>query len=198
MQKTPFETQVEDAAQKAGGLLRSRYGLWTLGFISFVESALPAPLVTDPFLVAYVLVKRAAVWRGLIVTLLTSVLGGLFAYAAAFWFYDTLAAPYLQGAAAEQFFSIAERFQEGTFLMTILGAVTPIPYTFVALAAGFVKADVLAFIAASLLGRGFRYGVLAWLSYRYGQQALALARRQLLLVSVLLFAVAIIYFYLKF
>ncbi len=191
----PFEDQLEEAAEKASGILRSRFGLWALGGISFAESALPVPFITDPFLVAYILADRKAAWRGLMVTVMTSVLGGIFAYALAFLFYDFIAARYLTGHLAEEFAWIAGEFDKGTFVITMIGAVTPVPYTLVAMGAGFMKASIPIFILSSIIGRFIRYAIVAWLTYVYGQQALDMAKRHILWASAVCFALAFIYFF---
>jgi len=77
MDKNALETQIEDAAVQAGGLLRSQYGLWALAGISFIESALPVPIITDPFLIAYILADKKSVYKGVVVTLVASILGGV-------------------------------------------------------------------------------------------------------------------------
>jgi len=195
IKKAPFEEHVEEAAEKAGGLLRSRFGIWALGSISFVESALPVPFITDPFLIAYILADRQAVWRGLLVTVVTSVIGGIFAYALAFMFYEFLAYQFLTGKLAEEFAWIAKEFDKGTFVITILGAVTPVPYTLVAMAAGFMKANIPIFIFASIVGRFVRYAIIAWFTYAYGQQALEMAKQHLLWASIACFALAFVYFF---
>ena len=194
LEKTQFEAKVEDAASKARSVLRSRYGLWALGAISFVESALVVPIVTDPFMVAYILADKTAALRGVLLTLGMSVLGGVFAYAVAFLFYEFLAAQYLTGPIGDQFQHIAAEFNNGTLVITLLGAITPIPYTLVAMAAGFVRADLLVFIIGSVIGRGFRYGLVGWLTYQYGDRALEIARRQLMFVSVVAITAALVYF----
>ena len=188
-----IESQVEEAAQQATGFLRSRFGLWALAGISFVESALPIPIVTDPFMVAYILANKASTVRAVFVTLLASLLGGLFAYAIAFLFYEFIVASYLHGAVGEQFYAVIDEFQKGVFWVTIAGAVTPIPYTLVALGAGFMKANPLVFIAGTLVGRGGRYVLVGYLTHRFGERALAIARRHLLLVSALFFLGALVY-----
>lgn len=188
-----IESQVEEAAVQAKGFLQSRFGLWALGGISFVESALPVPIVTDPFLVAYILANKAAAVRGVVVTTLLSLIGGLFAYAIAFLFYEFIVATYLHGAVGEQFYAVVDEFQKGVFWVTIAGAVTPIPYTLVALGAGFMKANPLMFILGTIVGRGGRYILVGYLTHRFGEQALAIARKHLLVVSLVFFAVAALY-----
>jgi membrane protein YqaA with SNARE-associated domain len=193
IQKTVLETRVEDAAVQAGGLLRSRYGLWMIAGISFVESALIVPLITDPFLVAYILTNKERVYRGIIVTTLASIAGGLFSYAVAFLFYEYIVEQYLTGALGEQFFTIVESFNDGVFWITLAGAVTPIPYTLVSLGAGFMKASLFTFLLASLIGRGGRYMLVGLLTYHFGDRALAIARRNILFISAAFLVLAVLY-----
>jgi membrane protein YqaA with SNARE-associated domain len=194
-QKTALETQVEEAAVQAGGLLRSRFGLWAIAGISFVESALLVPIITDPFMVAYILANRARAVRGVVVTTASSLAGGLFAYAFAFLFYEYIAAQYLNGSLQNEFDVIVTGFQEGVFWVTLAGAVTPIPYTLVAFGAGFTEASVLLFLLASLIGRGGRYALVGYLTYHFGERALAIARRNLIFASVVILVLALIYFF---
>lgn len=196
MQQTIIEKQMEEAAGRAGGLLRSRFGIWALAVISFFESALPVPLLTDPFLVAYILADKSAMVRGVIVTTIFSVLGGVFAYVLALSFYEFIVTQYLVGATGEQFYAIVEEFKKETFVMTFLGALTPIPYTLVALAAGFVQGNILLFIVASTIGRGLRYAIVGALTYKFGERALAMARKQILLLSLACFILVAVYIFL--
>ena len=197
MEKLAIETQVEEVAQQAGSLLRSRYALWILASISFVESALPVPFITDPFLIAYIIADRKVAYKAVLVTLFASVLGGVCAYILAFSFYEFIANNYLSGITGEQFTSIIEKLREGTFIMTILGAVTPIPYTLVAYGVGFIKGSLFLFILASILGRGFRYALVGFLTYIFGQRAVDLIRKKLISISVFIIVIAIIYFVFK-
>ena len=197
MDKNALETQIEDAAVQAGGLLRSQYGLWALAGISFIESALPVPIITDPFLIAYILADKKSVYKGVVVTLVASILGGVVSYIVAFSFYEFIVAQYMVGGLADQFNAIVPKLREGTFIMTILGAVTPIPYTLVAFGAGFVKGSLLVFIIASIIGRGGRYVLVGAVTYYFGKQAIDFVRKKILFISVVLTFVAVLYFFLK-
>ena len=197
MEKLAIETHVEEAAQQAGGLLRSRYGLWALAGLSFTESALPVPIVTDPFLIAYILADKKSMYKGVFVTLAASVLGGIFAYALAFSFYEVIAERYLVGVIGEQFYTIVDQLQGGTFVVTLLGAITPIPYTLVAFGAGFVKGNFILFLIASILGRGVRYALVGWATYMFGETALAMIRRRMMFISLVCIVAAGIYFFLQ-
>ena len=177
-----FEYHLREAARKASDLLRSRYGLSFLGMVSFVESALPVPLITDPFLVAYLLAVRSRVVAAVVVTTAASLLGGLLAYLGAVYFTE-VTLTFLTPSMAADFYAVTDRFRDDTLWLAIVGAITPLPYTIVAMAAGAIKGDLLFFLLGSLLGRGFRYALLAALTVRYGDRALRLAERHLFLAT---------------
>jgi membrane protein YqaA with SNARE-associated domain len=141
------------------------------------------PIITDPFMVAYIVLNRARTFVAVIVTTATSVLGGLAAYFMARFFSD-LVMPWLGPETLTYFEQLAVQIQNEIFVLTILGAVTPIPFTLVCLAAGFVSGNVWVFIIASILGRGFRYGVVGYLTYRFGAQATAHIKRNVRFATV--------------
>lgn len=178
-----FEANIERAARRTGGVLQSRYGLWGLAVISFTEAALVIPLITDPFLVVYMLANRTMPMRAVFVTACASVLGGIAAYAMAYAFFDLIAAQFLTGVAGEEFQQVAGGFQNNTFVLTFIGAFTPIPYTIIALAVGFVKGSFLAFVLASIVGRGGRYAIVGYFVHRFGPGALEFARPRIAVIT---------------
>jgi len=175
---------------------RSPYGLWGLGFISFIESALMVPIITDPFLVAYIIAHKKKAIVGVVFTTLASVLGGITAYVFAVGFFDMMA-PFLSTGHIEQVYSFAERFQEGTFILTLLGAITPVPYTLVALAAGFVHGNFILFVLATVIGRGLRYVLVGYLTYYFGERGMVLIKKNLFWTSIILFAAVATYILIK-
>lgn len=163
---------------------RSPYGLLGLGLVSFLESALPVPIVTDPFLVVYILANRAQAMAAVVITTVTSVLGGLVAYVLAFWFGSFLLS-FLGPNSLQEFYGLADRVGQETFLLTILATLTPVPYTIVAVAVGVVKGNVIAFILGSLIGQGLRYALVGYITYRYGPRIIEEFRRHTLLISII-------------
>jgi membrane protein YqaA with SNARE-associated domain len=163
--------------------LKTKWGLWGLGFISFWESALPIPILTDPFLVIYILANQRKALMSVLVTTLTSVGGGLAAYFAARAVKEPILSLFNEEFVA-QFNEIAIKMQAETFAISILGAVTPVPYTTVALAAGFVEGNVWLFILASVIGRGARYAVVAYVAYKVGIISNGASKRALLFLSL--------------
>lgn len=184
-----LETQSVGRAQR---IMQSRSGIWIISMISFVESALPIPLLTDPFLAAGILLNRTKTINIIVVATIASVLGGLFAYASAALFFDILVS-FLSSDMANQLHSIIANNDGNTLVLTIVGAVTPIPYTLVAWAVAVIKGNLLVFILASVLGRGARYVIVGYCTYHFGPAALTYARKYLAITSLIILVGAILY-----
>jgi membrane protein YqaA with SNARE-associated domain len=193
---TKLEQQILELAKRMAGLFQSRFGLWMLGIISFAESALPLPFITDPFLVTYVLVNKAKFWSGVLVTTFSSVLGGFLAYLAGYYATDFVLS-LLGESTQEEFFSLINTFQDETLLLAIVGAITPIPFTLVAVAAGVIQGNVLLFVAGTIIGRLFRYYLVAYFTRKFGEQALKVAEKNLRTTSVVIIILAVAYLFYK-
>ncbi len=191
-----FDQHIERATNKASDLIKSRYGLWFLGILSFAESALLVPIITDPFMVAYILVHRTRAIATVAVTILTSVLGGFIAYITAAFFID-LIMPLLSLEAVTVFQDMIQRFHNDTFLLAFLGAVTPLPFTLAALAAGTIKGNILFFLLGSLAGRTLRYGIVGYLTYHLGDHAVGLIRKNIVIISILTILATVMYIWFK-
>lgn len=184
-----------DTVLKAQRVMRSRYGTSILAIISFLESFLPLPILTDPFLMAAIMVDRARTWRLVFVTMVSSVAGGFCAYLVAVWFRDVL---FLllneETIAAINSFAVEG---QGAFLLTIIGAITPVPYTVIAWAVALSAGNPMMFILGSVVGRSIRYGIVGWCTYKFGPLAVRYAKRSILWTSVVTFVLFGIYVWLK-
>lgn len=183
-------------AQKAQEMMRSRFGIGLLATISFVESLLPVPIITDPFLAAAIMVNRTRVRLLIAITLISSVLGGFFAYLVAVFFREIL----LSALSPEMLTSLqtfVSGEEQSTLLLTIIGAVTPIPYTIIAWTIALTEGNPAVFILGSIIGRGFRYGIVGWCTIKFGSAALAYAKRSIFISSLIIFLCAGLYIWLK-
>lgn len=180
-----YETYIAKLGRLASRAFQSRYGLWFLGATSFVESVLVIPLISDPFLVGYILSNRTKVYRAVFVTTLTSVAGGVVAYLAAAFVIEIFLNTFTS-VSPEELHQMTQHFETGTFLITLIGALTPVPYTVVAIAAGSVQANLFVFIAASFVGRGSRYVLVGAITYLIGPRALPLIQRYIRVLTVVL------------
>jgi membrane protein YqaA with SNARE-associated domain len=185
-----------DTAGKAQQLMRSKYGLSLLALVSLLESFLPLPILTDPFLMAAIMVNRTRVWSLVFFAMISSVIGGFLAYLVALLFRELLLSSLTPDMLATLESLVAGEAQ-GTFILTILGAVSPVPYTIIAWAVALTAGNPLVFILGSVVGRTFRYGVVGWCTYKFGPVAWAYAKRSLLLTSAVIFIVAGLYVWTK-
>ncbi len=201
----PLEQKIEEKVEgvlqassvtKAKQLLRSRYGTAILAGISFIESALPVPILTDPFLAAAILINRSKASSLVVITTISSVIGGITAFAMAAFFFDLIQG-WMTPALAEEFNVLVNSNGSSAFVLTLVGAVTPVPYTLVAWVVSVIKGSLGAFIIASVLGRGFRYAVVGYATYRFGPQAVSYAKRYLGVTSVIVIILAALYIWLK-
>jgi membrane protein YqaA with SNARE-associated domain len=196
LDQTVEEILATNTVSRAQALMASHKGLWLVAVISFVESATPIPVVTDPFMMAAILLNRASYLRIILITSFASVLGGVAAYYTAYYFVDFLL-QFFSPDAAFEIARTAANTQENTFVLTLIGAFTPVPYTFTAWAVGVLQGGIVPFIAASVLGRGGRYLIGGWLTYRFGQQAVSRAKRSIGITSIILLVLAAVFVWYK-
>ena len=93
----------------------------------------------------------------------------------------------------EEFQSLITGNEANTFVLTIVGAATPIPYTIVAWVVAVIEGNLWVFIGASILGRGLRYTIVGWSIYKFGPTAIAYAKRYLGLTSILILILVALY-----
>ena len=147
----------------------STRGEWWLGALSFAEATF-FPIPPDVLLAA-ILFSGATRWvRLAAITTLTSVLGALVGYGIGAFAFDTIGAPLvssygLSGALVR----VGELFSENAFWALFISAFTPIPFKVFTIAGGFFRIALLPFLIASLLGRGLRFVLVAWLTHRFGR-----------------------------
>lgn len=145
---------------------------WWLGAYSFFETIL-IPFPTDVFLAVMVHTNRArAVWVT-VWTTLTSLAAAIVGYAIAYGAYETLGQPLAaQLGIADQVVEVARTFDTYTFAATFIGAFSPIPFAPIILAAGLLKANVVVFIVATVLGRGLRFSIVSFITVFFGVSVL--------------------------
>jgi membrane protein YqaA with SNARE-associated domain len=132
----------------------------------------------------------------IMVTLVSSVVGGVCAFIMARYFFNLLEAM-MTGNMLEQFQSLILMDSSNTLLVTLVGAITPIPYTITAWVVAVGEGSLLLFIAASTAGRGFRYGIVGICTYWFGPRALTYARRSLGITTVAVAILVGLYVWLK-
>jgi membrane protein YqaA with SNARE-associated domain len=110
----------------------------------------------------------------------TSVLGGLLGYAIGALLYDSvglwLMSLYGYGDKVEAF---REAYNQYGAWIILLKGVTPIPYKIVTITSGFAGYNLFWFVVLSMITRGARFFLLAFLLHRYGPRAKVLIEERL-------------------
>jgi membrane protein YqaA with SNARE-associated domain len=169
-----------NAPAKKPGIIRRMYN-WTLGWadhphalpilfaISFIESSF-FPIPPDVLLIALCFSKpqkwaKLALW-----CTIGSVLGGVFGWWIGHALYDPVGVRIINIFDPERhaWGRVEEWYKEYGFLGILIAAITPIPYKVFTIASGFLHYSLPMLIVASIIGRGFRFFLVAWLIHHYG------------------------------
>ena len=167
-----------------------RHAVWIMGAISFAESSF-FPVPPDIMLIPMALAKPQRAYALALWCTLSSVAGGLVGYAIGALLYDSVGAWLIQlyGYADKMETFRAAYAQWGAWIILLKG-LTPIPYKIVTITSGFAGYNLGLFIIFSIIARGMRFFLLAFLLHRYGARARVVVEHRLgLWVSI---AVAII------
>ena len=165
-----------------------------LGFISMIESII-FPLPVDPFLAGLTLAVPKKAFRFALICTIGSVIGGVIG-----WFLGYLIGPsienlflYFPWFTEEKFNAVKFAYKENGMLIIFLGAFTPLPYKIITITSGIAEVNIIAFVLMSILGRGIRFFIVAYLVKFFGKPALLFLQKHLLISSSIL-GIAIIFF----
>ena len=163
----------------------SKYALYWLAAFSFIESSF-FPIPPDIMLIPMILATPRKAWKIAGVCTLASVIGAYLGYVIGFYFFELIAEPLLS------FYGYLEKFNEFKNLYTEYGAwivfgagITPFPYKIITIASGVVHLNLLVFTIASILARGLRFFLIAWLLKTYGERMKEFIEKNLGWLSVL-------------
>jgi membrane protein YqaA with SNARE-associated domain len=171
------------------------YATWLLAFISFIESSF-FPIPPDTMLIPMSLARPDRAYFFAHVCTVSSVLGGMLGYAIGALLYDSVGAwligLYGYGDKVEAFRAAYANW--GTWIILLKG-LTPIPYKIVTITSGFAGYSFVMFVALSVVARGARFYMLAFILHRYGPQAREIIEKRLgfwVLVSVIIIVIGIV------
>ena len=178
-------------------LAANKNALFFLFVVAFAESSF-FPIPPDIMLIPMVLAAPAKAYRIALVATLASVIGGYFGYFIGVYGYDLIARPILSFYGYTQQFEVFKGYYHQWGAWIVFGAgLTPFPYKVVTIASGAVHLDLAVFTVASVLSRGGRFFLVAWLLKKYGAPMKMfidrhLGKRSVLFVVLLLGGFALI------
>ena len=172
------------------------YAGTALFLLAFAEASF-FPIPPDLLLIALCLSVPLRSLRYALLATCGSVMGGVLGYGigaglwslAADWFFT-----YIPGFSPQLFERVGALFARYDFWTVFAAGFTPIPYKVFTIASGAFGINLPIFIVASVVSRGLRFYLVAWLLKRYGEQARLFIEKYFNLLSwlVLVFIIVIL------
>ena len=188
--KTKINLLIEKAKYNATQPLADK----VLGFISFIESII-FPIPVDPFLAGLTLAVPKKALKFALFCTIGSMVGGVVGWSLGYFIGPSienilLNIPWFTEA---KFNAVKSAYNENGMLIIFLGAFTPLPYKIITITSGMAGINIISFILMSLVGRGIRFFIVAYITKIFGMPALLFLKKHLLLSSSIL-GIAIIIF----
>ncbi len=160
--------------------------------VSFFDSFI-SPVPPDPFLALITILKPQKWLKFVFYTTLLGLIGGTVGYLGGFYLFQTY------GERLVNFYDIHEElqtlkvtFDNHAFTAIFLAAFTPIPYQIFTVAGGIFKINYFVFIFASMMGRGLRFFIVAFImkfiGENFGKLILKYLNLILLIVGIVILA----------
>ena len=188
--KNKINLLIEKAKQNAAKSIAEKI----VGFISLIESII-FPIPVDPFLAGLTLAAPKKAFKFALFCTIGSVIGGVVG-----WLLGYFIGPSIENILLnipwftnEKFIAVKSAYNENGMLIIFLGAFTPLPYKIITITSGMAGINVIGFVLMSLIGRGIRFFIVAYLTKIFGMPALLFLQKHLLISSSIL-GIAIILF----
>ena len=165
MFQTLYKKCLELAAHKSSNFY--------LGLVSFVESSF-FPIPPDAMIIPMVIAKKKEYLKIFLIASIFSVFGGIFGYLIGYLFFDL--AMYVI-----EFYGYQDKVENLKLTMSqgsgflawlsilFLAGFTPLPYKAFTISSGLIAFNLPVFIIVSLISRGLRFFIVAYLSYKFGE-----------------------------
>lgn len=174
----------DKAQQYFERLNESRYALWVLAVMSFLETIIvpiPIELVLIPFMAA----NRDRIWRIATVAMAGCIAGAVLGYGVGYVLFESVGQWFIGTFGHEQTYeSYRAFFDDYGFLAVVTVGILPIPFQLAMITAGMASYPLTLFLLATVIARGLRYYGLAWLVRRYGDKARSLWEDHAVLTSI--------------
>mgnify|MGYP003585818759 CR=1 FL=1 len=156
---------------------QSKYGPAVLFILAFIESIF-FPIPPDILLIALALGASGKAFKYAFICTVGSVLGAFVGYYIGHVLWLTYAGEFspfanffftnIPGFTVDLYESIKNLFVEWDFWVIFTAGFTPIPYKVFTISAGAFEINLAMFAIASLVSRGARFFLIAWLIWKYG------------------------------
>ena len=162
-----------------------KYAIPVLFFISFIESSF-FPIPPDVLLMAICFAKPKKWFRAAFWCTVSSVLGGIFGWYIGWGLWETVGRPIVDFYHGQEIMDrVRDLYNTYGFWGVLIAAVTPIPYKVFTIASGVFQYDLAQLAIASVIGRGFRFFLVAGLIRAFGTKVRAFIETRLEICLIL-------------
>ena len=171
-----------------------------LGLVSFIESFI-FPIPPDVLIIPMTIAKKQEWIKIALIATIGSVLGACLGYFIGYVFFNEIGIKIFELYGVDNTSFLKDKISsEGGVVawMTILAIAgfSPIPFKLLTITSGFVHFNLLYFIIVSLITRGSRFFIIAFLIGNFGSAMKKIIEKKLLKVSMVLSIILIIFAYL--
>ena len=134
-----------------------------LALLSFSESVI-FPIPPDVMLAPMAMTQPDKAWRLALLTTVSSAAGGVLGYFLGFWAFETVVLPAVETMGYEsKLDTVKSWFATWGFWIVFIAGFSPIPYKLFTVTAGVMQIAFFPFLLASVISRGLRFYLVAWL-----------------------------------
>ena len=171
-----------------------------LGFISFIESFI-FPIPPDVLIIPMTIARKHEWIRIALIATIGSVLGACLGYFIGYVFFNEIGLKIFEiyGVDDASFLKDKVSSEGGVIAWITLLAIagfSPVPFKLLTITSGFINFNILYFIIISLVTRGTRFFLIAFLVGNFGPTMKKIIERKLLRFSIVLSVILIIFAYL--
>ena len=165
MFQTLYKKCLELAAHKSSNFY--------LGLVSFIESSF-FPIPPDAMIIPMVIAKKKEYLKIFLIASIFSVLGGIFGYLIGYLFSDLAMYVIEFYGYQDKVENLKLSMSQGSGFLAwlsilFLAGFTPLPYKAFTISSGLIAFNLPVFIIVSLISRGLRFFIVAYLSYKFGE-----------------------------
>ena len=171
-----------------------------LGFFSFIESFV-FPIPPDVLIIPMTIAKKHEWLKIALIATIGSVLGACLGYFIGYVFFNEIGIKIfeLYGVDNTSFLKDKVSSEGGVIAWITLLAIagfTPVPFKLLTITSGFVNFNIIYFILISIITRGSRFFIIAFLIGNFGPTMKKIIEKRLLSISILISLIVIIISYL--
>ena len=181
-------------------LCRGTKGALIMGIVSFTEAVIFI-IPPDPFLGLLCIKKNyKRIINLTLICLITSVLGGCLGYylGEEIYLFGVEKDISIISNNIDKINLIREKFNTGAFFLMVTSGFTPLPFKLFCITAGILNVDFIPFLLGSIVGRGLRFSLVAYLAKIFENQFDEMLKsKKVFYLSISLIVILIIYLFIK-